>query len=393
MAWELTEVPGNPTSLQPSTVDVVAANILPKAIESSMPIRESTACQAGASACWVWREGFPEEVQKIVDNYHLSPFIAKVASCSATSKEEWEEQCKLWPTSYHPPHDIDGVSGFKEEELPSIFHFMRTAMQLSQQVGNAAIIVDPSSMQIISKATDQTHQRDTCLKGNKCAMVEADNASSLPEAIEDKAETSLPLSSRFCNGLDREVSCIDPFGWMKQRCREQKTLPSEGGFLWHPLWHAAVVAIENAAERDRRMFPASTSTTEPKLNGDVENCSDDEPAKRLKTVTKDEEQSAHPARSSDLSERNRPYLCTGFDIYLVWEPCAMCAMALVHQRFKRVFYAFPNPITGALGSVYRLHGKKSLNHHYSVFRIKVPEAYLNGSTDCSEKWCSNSVSS
>ncbi|KAM3274404.1 hypothetical protein ACQJBY_043480 [Aegilops geniculata] len=368
-----------------------------------MPIRESTACQAENSELSIilclsagpddGSEGFPEEVQKIVDNYHLSPFIAEVASCSATSKEEWEEQCKLWPTSYHPPHDIDGVSGFKEEEVPSIFHCMRTAMQLSQ-VGNAAIIVDPSSMQIISKATDQAHQRDACLKRNKCAMVEADNASSFPEAIEDKADTSLPSSSRFCSGLDREVSCINPFGWMKQRCTEQKTLPSEGGFLWHPLWHAAVVAIENAAERDRRMFPASaSSTTEPKLNGDVENCSDDEPAKRLKTVTKDEEQSAHPARSSDLSERNRPYLCTGFDIYLVWEPCAMCAMALVHQRFKRVFYAFPNPITGALGSVYRLHGKKSLNHHYSVFRIKVPEAYLNGSTDCSEKWCSNSVSS
>ena len=30
MAWELTEVPGNPTPLQHSTVDVVAANIVPK---------------------------------------------------------------------------------------------------------------------------------------------------------------------------------------------------------------------------------------------------------------------------------------------------------------------------------------------------------------------------
>lgn len=64
-------------------------------------------------------------------------------------------------------------------------------------------------------------------------------------------------------------------------------------------------------------------------------------------------------------------------------------MALVHQRFKRIFYAFPNPITGALGSVYRLHGEKSLNHHYSVFRIKVPEAYLYGSSDSSEKCLSN----
>uniref|UniRef100_A0A8R7QEI7 Uncharacterized protein n=1 Tax=Triticum urartu TaxID=4572 RepID=A0A8R7QEI7_TRIUA len=197
MAWELTEVPGNPTPLQHSTVDVVAANIVPKVTNALIRqlnqvcplenlrhvkrVRRRVVCgenselsiilclSTGPDNC---SEGFPEEVQKIVDNYHLSPFIAKVASCSATSKEEWEEQCKLWPTSYHPPNDIDGVSGFKEEELPSIFHCMRTAMQLSQ-VGNAAIIVDPSSMQVISKATDQTHQRDTCLNGNKCAIVEA----------------------------------------------------------------------------------------------------------------------------------------------------------------------------------------------------------------------------
>ncbi|XP_047048417.1 tRNA-specific adenosine deaminase TAD3-like isoform X1 [Lolium rigidum] len=409
MVWELIEVPGNPSPPQHSTVDVVAANIVPKLANALIRqlnqvcplenlrhvkrVRRRVGCgenselsiilclSTGPENC---SEGFPEEVQKIVDNYHLSPFIARVASCCATSKEEWEEQCKLWPTSYHPPHDIDGVSGFKEEELPAIFDCMRTAMQLSQ-VGNAAIVVDPSNMQIISKATDQIQLHDTSLKANNCARVETDKSCSLPEAFEDKANALLLSSSRFCNGLDREVSCINPFGWMKQRSTEQKPLTSQDGFLWHPLRHAAVVAIENAAVRDRMLFP--TSTNEPELNGDVENCSDDEPAKRLKIVTEDKEQSADPACCSDLSERNRPYLCTGFDIYLVWEPCAMCAMALVHQRFKRVFYALPNPITGALGSVYRLHGQKSLNHHYSVFRVKVPEAYSNGSSHSSEKRC------
>jgi tRNA-specific adenosine deaminase 3 len=151
------------------------------------------------------------------------------------------------------------------------------------QVGNAAIIVDPSNMQIISKATDQTQQHDTCRKGSKCARVEADNACLLPEATEDKAGSSLLSSSRFCNGLDTEVSCINPFGWMKLRSTEQKPLPSQDDFLWHPLRHVAVVAIENAAERDRMLFPSST--TEPKLNCYVANCSDDEPAKRLKIVT------------------------------------------------------------------------------------------------------------
>ncbi|XP_039070223.1 tRNA-specific adenosine deaminase TAD3-like [Hibiscus syriacus] len=69
----------------------------------------------------------------------------------------------------------------------------------------------------------------------------------------------------------------------------------------------------------------------------------------------------------------RPYLCTGYDIYLVWEPCTMCAMALVHQRIRRIFFALPNPEAGALGSVHRLQGEKSLNHHYAVFRVVLPE--------------------
>lgn len=32
------------------------------------------------------------------------------------------------------------------------------------------------------------------------------------------------------------------------------------------------------------------------------------------------------------------YLGTGCDVFLVNEPCAMCAMALVHFRIKRLYY-------------------------------------------------------
>lgn len=52
-------------------------------------------------------------------------------------------------------------------------------------------------------------------------------------------------------------------------------------------------------------------------------------------------------------------------------------MALVHQRIRRIFYAFPNPNAGALGSVHRLQGEKSLNHHYAVFRVLLPEEALH----------------
>lgn len=51
-------------------------------------------------------------------------------------------------------------------------------------------------------------------------------------------------------------------------------------------------------------------------------------------------------------------------------------MALVHQRIRRIFFAFPNPHAGALGSVHRLQGEESLNHHYAVFRVLVPEQSL-----------------
>lgn len=62
-------------------------------------------------------------------------------------------------------------------------------------------------------------------------------------------------------------------------------------------------------------------------------------------------------------------------------------MALVHQRIRRIFYAFPNPITGALGSVHRLQGEKSLNHHYAVFRICVPEEVLDIAGNSKSCWC------
>ncbi|EWS59384.1 tRNA-specific adenosine deaminase [Methylibium sp. T29-B] len=44
----------------------------------------------------------------------------------------------------------------------------------------------------------------------------------------------------------------------------------------------------------------------------------------------------------------------------------MCAMALVHARFKRVVYAAADPKTGAAGSVIDLFAQRQLNHHTAV---------------------------
>ena len=69
----------------------------------------------------------------------------------------------------------------------------------------------------------------------------------------------------------------------------------------------------------------------------------------------------------DLAAAAQPYICTGLDLYVTREPCVMCAMALVHSRIGRVFYGTVSP-DGALGSKYRIHAQKDLNHRFEVYQ-------------------------
>ncbi|WP_457349896.1 tRNA adenosine(34) deaminase TadA [Roseateles sp. P5_D6] len=54
------------------------------------------------------------------------------------------------------------------------------------------------------------------------------------------------------------------------------------------------------------------------------------------------------------------------ELFVTLEPCAMCAMALMHARFKRVVFAARDPKTGVAGSVIDLFGQAQLNHHTAV---------------------------
>ena len=56
----------------------------------------------------------------------------------------------------------------------------------------------------------------------------------------------------------------------------------------------------------------------------------------------------------------------GCTLYVTLEPCAMCAMAMVHARLARVVYAASDPKTGAAGSVFDLLADPRHNHRIEV---------------------------
>ena len=60
------------------------------------------------------------------------------------------------------------------------------------------------------------------------------------------------------------------------------------------------------------------------------------------------------------------YRLPGCTMYVTLEPCAMCAMAMMHARVGRIVFAAADPKTGAVGSVLNLFDNPKLNHHTLV---------------------------
>lgn len=56
----------------------------------------------------------------------------------------------------------------------------------------------------------------------------------------------------------------------------------------------------------------------------------------------------------------------GATLYVTLEPCAMCAMAMIHARIARVVFGACDPKTGAAGSVFDLLTDPRHNHRVDV---------------------------
>jgi tRNA(Arg) A34 adenosine deaminase TadA len=65
-------------------------------------------------------------------------------------------------------------------------------------------------------------------------------------------------------------------------------------------------------------------------------------------------------------EKTANHRLSGATLYVTLEPCAMCAMAMIHARLGRVVYAANDPKTGAAGSVFDTLLDARHNHRIEV---------------------------
>jgi tRNA-specific adenosine deaminase 3 len=147
------------------------------------------------------------------------------------------------------------------------------------------------------------------------------------------------------------------------------TVIAEGhGTEGHPLHHTVMNLVDLVARSQGGGALEHTENTSSLVFN---------PAVSLETSsTEDQEEKMttshnHLKRYGSIAQlsavpKTGPYLCTGYDVYLVHEPCHLCSMALIHMRTRRVFYSRPSR-DGALGSQDKIHTLEGLNHRYEVY--------------------------
>ncbi|MFT3762427.1 MAG: tRNA adenosine(34) deaminase TadA [Pseudoxanthomonas sp.] len=124
-------------------------------------------------------------------------------------------------------------------------------------------------------------------------------------------------------------------------------------------WMRHALALAERAEREDDEIPVGavlvSAAGEALGEGWNRNISDHDPSAHAEIVA-----------MREAGRRLGNHRLVGSTLYVTLEPCAMCAMAVVHARIARVVYAASDPKTGAAGSVFDLLADPRHNHRVEV---------------------------
>ncbi len=138
---------------------------------------------------------------------------------------------------------------------------------------------------------------------------------------------------------------------------QEPVLPStsDGDVFW--MRHALALAERAEREEDEIPVGAVLVDAQGRLLGEGwnRNLAEHDPTAHAEVVA---------LRQAGRAAGNHRLVDT--TLYVTLEPCAMCAMALVHARVARVVFAASDPKTGACGSVFGLIDDPRHNHRIEV---------------------------
>jgi tRNA(adenine34) deaminase len=124
-------------------------------------------------------------------------------------------------------------------------------------------------------------------------------------------------------------------------------------------WMRAALALADRAEREDDEIPVGALVVGPDgtrlAEGWNRNIAEHDPSAHAEIVA---------LRRAGAALGN--HRLTGCTLVVTLEPCAMCAMAIVHARIARVIYGARDPKTGAAGSVFDLLQDPRHNHRVDV---------------------------
>ncbi|XP_033220201.1 probable inactive tRNA-specific adenosine deaminase-like protein 3 [Belonocnema kinseyi] len=198
------------------------------------------------------------------------------------------------------------------------------------------------------------------------------------------------IGSKSCTG---SALIVDPEGKILALAASKLDL--------HPMWHAAMLAIDLVASLQgggawkltqenvkgrikeihssiragdynpagKRLLEAVAPLCYPASLSDIA-FPEIEPFIQIKEskAQRKSKTTAEIMNNKESKSKEGPYLCTGYWVFLLQEPCALCAMALLHSRVSKIFCGRKNLYSGVLGSRALLHLLPGLNHRYQVWR-------------------------